>query len=225
MAVTLAERMKRYEQALSPHLTRRVPVIVRVDGRAFHGLRLDKPFDHRFMESMVEATRTVQSNMQGCRIAYTQSDEATFVLTDTRRLDTEPWFGYDMQKVVSIAAAAMTSAFNGDFHLASRAHFDARAFNLPEDEVANCLLWRARDWMRNSVQMMACARFSPRQLHGKKVPDMLAMLGDAGDPWEARSDAERHGVFVVDGEGVALPEISYAAIAPLVERALEREES
>lgn len=216
----LAERMKRYEQALSPHLTRRVPVIVRVDGRAFHSLKLAKPFDLSFMAAMVRAATAVQSDVQGCRLAYTQSDEATFLLSDTRRLDSEPWFGYDLQKVVSMAAAVMTRAF-GLVHPSGA--FDARAFNIPEDEVANCFLWRARDWCRNSVQMAARARFSQKQLHGVDVGGMMWLLTQAGEPWEARSESERHGTFILDGESVAMPEISHAAIQALVTAALARE--
>lgn len=225
---TLSERMKRYEQAHAQHLTRRVPVIVRVDGRAFHSLSLRKPFDHGFMAAMVKAATAVQSDAQGCRLAYTQSDEATFLLSDTRRLDSEPWFGNDLQKIVSIAAAVMTREFGLQIQMffeatLGRAVFDARAFNLPEDEVANCFLWRARDWKRNSVEMAARAKFGHAALYQKKQPDMLAMLAEAGEPWEELPEAHRHGTFIVDGEAITLPEISHAAIQPLVTRALARE--
>ena len=44
---TLADRMKRYEQASKFYLTRRIPVIIRLDGKAFHTFTkgLKKPFD------------------------------------------------------------------------------------------------------------------------------------------------------------------------------------
>ena len=46
----LAKRMKRYELSSKQFLTRRTPVIIRLDGKAFHTLTrgFDKPFDKVF---------------------------------------------------------------------------------------------------------------------------------------------------------------------------------
>ena len=44
----------------------------------------------------------------------------------------------------------MTAAFARAMRLAGvreLATFDARAFNIPEDEVANYFVWRAKDWV------------------------------------------------------------------------------
>lgn len=211
MTTTLADRMKRYEKAGSLHFTRRVPVIVRVDGRAFHSLchSADKPFDARIMLAMSDAAGKLMRAMDGCILAYVQSDEASFLLTDWTRLETEPWFAYDLQKVVSISSSLMTAYFGEkyfEFESTSllipklhRAVFDSRAFNIPKEDVSNYFLWRARDWHRNSVMMFARAYFSHKELEGKKIPEIHDMLRTKGVNWATDTTGrERNGVFIID---------------------------
>lgn len=51
---SLGDRMKRYENISRNYLTRQIPVIIRLDGKAFHtftkGVR--KPFDRVLMAAM-----------------------------------------------------------------------------------------------------------------------------------------------------------------------------
>jgi tRNA(His) 5'-end guanylyltransferase len=88
--MNLGERMKDYEYVSRDFLTKRTPVIVRVDGKAFHTFTkdFDRPFDHILGESMVASAMQLFLAMQGCKLAYIQSDEASFVLTDYDNLDT-----------------------------------------------------------------------------------------------------------------------------------------
>ena len=56
------------------------------------------------------------------------------------------------------------------------AMFDARVFNIPEEEVVNCIYWRCSDCVRNSIQMVGQANFSQKELQNKscnKIQDML----------------------------------------------------
>lgn len=224
-APPLSARMKRYEQAQALHLTRKVPVIVRVDGRAFHSFTRGcaRPYDRWIITDMVVAAQGLAGSMDGCRLAYVQSDEASFLLTDFARLETEAWFAYDLQKVVSLAAAGMTARFANPDREAPRHHaeFDARAFNLPREEIANYFLWRARDWHRNSVLMFAQAHFSPKQMHGKTLLDLHEMLSEIGKNWTTDTGPqERYGAFLLDGEVLTDVQPTYAAISPLVEAAM-----
>lgn len=203
MPNSLGERMRsNYELRDRHYLTRRTPVIVRVDGRAFHTLTrgYDKPFDGKFIESMVVSAMELFGDMQGCKMAYIQSDEASFVLTDYDNLQTEGWFNYNQSKIESVAASRMTMAFNRCQRLCSRdawAMFDARAFNIPEAEVANYFLWRAQDWRRNSITMFAQAHFSHKELHGKTCADMHEMLHTKDKNWAYLFDVEKNGTFLV----------------------------
>lgn len=114
-ADSLGDRMKEnYENRGRHYLTRRTPVVVRVDGRAFHTYTrgLKQPFDDTLGDAMGLAALDVAQDMQGCKLVYVQSDEASFLLTDFDQLTTEAWFGYNKSKVETIAASAMTAYFN-----------------------------------------------------------------------------------------------------------------
>ena len=87
----LAIRMKQYERASKTYLTKRMPVVVRVDGVAFHSFTrgMRRPFDDEILlEAMRQTMYEVCKWLPGCVFGYTQSDEITFVLTDYKTLDT-----------------------------------------------------------------------------------------------------------------------------------------
>ena len=212
---TLGDRMKGYENVNRNYLTRRVPVIIRIDGKAFHTFTrgFKKPFDEILVKSMQETMKYLCENIQGCVLGYTQSDEITLVLIDYKRLDSCAWFDYNIQKMASIAASMATMAFNKFFKVAideyftsnklvtvltkadldynneltryysvldkainKGAMFDARCFNIPKDEVCNCVLWRQNDATRNSIEMVGHANFSQKQLHQKSCNEIQDML-------------------------------------------------
>ena len=56
------------------------------------------------------------------------------------------------------------------------AMFDSRVFNIPKEEVVNCLIWRQQDAARNSIQSVGQANFSHKQLNGKSCNDIQDML-------------------------------------------------
>lgn len=56
------------------------------------------------------------------------------------------------------------------------AMFDARCFNIPKEEVTNLIYWRQLDAMRNSIQMVGQAHFSPAKLKDKTCNDIQDML-------------------------------------------------
>ena len=114
----LGMRMKEYyEQIPKTKLMRRTPVIIRIDGKAFHtftkGFR--RPFDEVLIKTMQETTKYLCENIQGCVLGYTQSDEITLVLVDYKKLNSSAWFDYEVQKMCSIAASMTTMAFNNVF--------------------------------------------------------------------------------------------------------------
>ena len=209
---SLSDRMKRYEKVSSPSLYRKMPVICRVDGRAFHtyAKKFVRPYDVRLIKSMAGAATKLAEEMQGFKLAYVQSDEASFLLTDYETHETQPWFDNDMSKIVSLAASLMSVYFNDEIKgrlgppINKLAVFDARAFNLPREEVANYFLFRAKDWQRNSLQMYARSVFSHKELNGKKQEDMHNMLYEKGKNWTTDlSPQEKNGTFLVkDGREI-----------------------
>lgn len=126
----LGTRMKTfYEQVPKTRLVRRMPVAIRLDGKAFHTFTrgFQKPFDKVLGNAMVKTMEYLCKNIQGCVFGYTQSDEITLLLIDYQTLDTCAWFDYEVQKMCSVSASMATMAFNKYF----------------AEEVAT---WRGRQW-------------------------------------------------------------------------------
>ena len=114
----LGKRMKEYyENIPKTKLMRRAPVIIRIDGKAFHTFTrgFKKPFDEILMKSMQETAKYLCENIQGAKIAYVQSDEISLLLVDYKNLNSSAWFDYEVQKICSIAASMATMAFNKSF--------------------------------------------------------------------------------------------------------------
>ena len=201
----LGIRMKTfYEQTPKTRLMRRCPVIIRIDGKAFHTFTrgFQKPFDEVLINSMQETMKYLCENIQGCVLGYTQSDEITLILVDYKKFTSSAWFDYEVQKICSIAASMATMAFNKFFRdnvdnyiyenwddqylinyiealqnaVDRGAMFDARCFNIPKEEVTNLVYWRQLDASRNSIQMVGQANFSHKELQNKSCNDIQDML-------------------------------------------------
>jgi tRNA(His) guanylyltransferase len=111
---SLSDRMKRYEDVSRIYLTRRSPLIIRIDGKAFHTFTkgLKKPFDDILMYVMQETAKYLCKNISGVKVAYVQSDEISLLVTDYDTLETQAWFDNNLQKIVSVSASIATLAFN-----------------------------------------------------------------------------------------------------------------
>ena len=111
---SLGDRMKGYENVTRTKLVRRMPVIIRIDGKAFHTFTkgFDKPFDSLLMDAMNRTMKYLCENIQGCMLGYTQSDEISLLLVDYQTLTTDSWFDDTVQKMCSISASMATLAFN-----------------------------------------------------------------------------------------------------------------
>lgn len=114
---SIGTRMKSYEDAQKTYLTRRMPVMIRVDGNAFHTFirGFERPFDSIMAESMQRTMKYMCENISGCVLGYTQSDEITLLLIDYKKKNQGAWFGYVKRKVETIAASMATMAFNEAF--------------------------------------------------------------------------------------------------------------
>ena len=202
----LGSRMKNYENVSKTSLMNRIPVAIRIDGKAFHTFTrgFQKPFDPVLMDAMQRTMKYLCENIQGCIFGYTQSDEITLILSiNYQQLTSDTWFDYEVQKMVSVSASMATMAFNKYFsenvveynlthdplveenkkiiekyvHAAEKgAMFDARCFNIPKEEVTNLIYWRQLDATRNSIQAVGQAHFSHAQLQGKTCNDIQDML-------------------------------------------------
>ena len=115
----LGKRMKGYyEQIPKTKLMRRTPVVIRIDGKAFHSFtkELNRPFDNVLIDTMQSTMRYLCKNIQGCVLGYHQSDEISLILVDYQKFNSDAWFGYEVQKICSIAASMATMVFNKFFY-------------------------------------------------------------------------------------------------------------
>ncbi|MNV54663.1 tRNAHis guanylyltransferase [compost metagenome] len=202
-------RMKAYENVNRVYLPKRMPVIIRVDGRAFHTFTrgLTKPFSDELIHVMLETAKYLCENIQGCKLAYHQSDEISLLLTNYDDVNTESWFDNNIQKIVSNSASLATAKFNQlrqeFFPEKPLALFDSRVFVLPKEEVTNYFLWRQQDATKNSVSMVAQANFSQKQLQGLKGPQMQEKLfQEKGINWNNIETWKKRGACVVKKEVV-----------------------
>lgn len=255
---TLGDRMKfNYENRSKTYLTRRTPVIIRLDGAAFHTFTRGfvKPFDKRLMETMQEVALELCREIQGVVFGYTQSDEITLILVDYQDLDSQAWYDYSVQKLCSVAASKATRLFNRIFAektaglikryyndflpnkkkyeyliddvkkivnsyeraLKQGAEFDARCFNIPMEEVLNCVLWRIKDCNRNSINSLGQAHFSHKELQGKNTSEVQDMLMEKFNiNWNDLSNFEKTGTLIVQGEhGFEIKDVCIKSYADL----------
>lgn len=208
----LGDRMKRYELNHDFSLTARLPVIIRLDGKGFSkwtkSNKMKKPYDLALSTAMHESLKFTCSRIEGCMIGFTQSDEATIVLRNDQSLESEPWFGNRVQKIVSVTSSMFTAKFN-EFCYAngwSPAFFDARVFALPTiDEAINCLVWRQNDAVKNSIYG-ACyyelanvtgKKTAQKLMHGKSQDEQQELLfSKTGRNWNTYPTWYKRGVAV-----------------------------
>lgn len=187
----LGDKMKGHERAWQHRLFSRLPVIVRIDGKAFHTYtRSLHAHDAALAAAMWLAAETLGSEIMGAKCAYTQSDEISVLINPWASAQAEAWFDNDLQKVVSvcasIASAVLTAESPKIFGETRPAYFDARAFVLPQALVNDYFVWRQLDAHRNAVNALAQDRFSHKQLLGIPQRQVREMLREAGCPVETQ---------------------------------------
>lgn len=217
---TLNDRMKEYESNAKIKLIKKMPVIIRVDGRAFHTFTKGfvKPFDTLFLEAMRKTALDLFKSVPNCRFAYTESDEITLILDDSNTILDTAFYDNDLEKLVSVTASMTTMFFNNNFASVIergeksaidttiykkklyKATFDSRAFNVPYHEVDNVILDRQLDSKRNSLNAYAQSLYPQKVLNGKKHDDLIDLLHAKGMKYHDIDVSLRHGVAVYKDE-------------------------
>ncbi|MBR5687022.1 MAG: hypothetical protein IKX36_03590 [Prevotella sp.] len=142
--------MRKFEQSLDRTMLEGIYVVARLDGHGFTRLTkkewdLEKPFDIRFRDAMIDTTKHLMDCGFRMIYGYTQSDEISllFHLKDST-------FGRKERKLISILASEASVAFS--MHTGRAAVFDNRLIPLPTAEnVADYFRWRQEDAHRNSL--------------------------------------------------------------------------
>ena len=233
----LGDRMKNYENCYRLYIPKRTPIIIRLDGCHWHTFTkgFKKPFDDILMRAMEETAAVLCRDIEGVKVAYTQSDEISLLITNNDTWETQPWFGNNLQKMASVAASIATLAFNRAFwhevnmlnndylntkdteylnvycHACEKgATFDARVFVLPADEVCNYFWWRQADAQRNSIQACGQSYFSHKELQHKSSKDIQEkLLLEKNFDWNALPNNKKYGVCIVKKPQTVKAEVNF----------------
>lgn len=199
---SLGNRQKGYEAVYKQKLVPKMPIVMRIDGKAFHTFTkgMKKPFDDLLIDSMQKTMLALCKDTPTCKLGYTQSDEITIVCVCDDMKKTEGLYDYKVQKILSIIASKATRYFNQfffenvdklqkdinafknvvDITVYKKklfvAEFDCRVMNIPEWDIINNLIWRQQDATRNSIQMLGQAYFSQKELNKKNTSQIMDML-------------------------------------------------
>lgn len=114
---SLGDRQKQYENVADIKLVPKMPIIIRLDGKAFHTFTrgMDKPFDIVLGEAMQRTMLSLCKDVHTCVIGYTQSDEITLVLRLPDRIKSQSYMNRRIQKIASLTASKCTRYFNRYF--------------------------------------------------------------------------------------------------------------
>jgi len=223
--MSLKEKFYAYQHAVNYFLDPDKYIIAHIDGRSFSKMiknKFEKPFDDVFINAMNETAKHLCKSVQGCIMAYTQSDEILLII---RKNDPEGdvFFGGRMCKMISIIASLATSKFlqimyvnllrkvsvdksaedvlqdcidaieNGPLY-----QFDCKVFNVNNaNDAVSCLLYRNIDCIRNSKQQ-ACQTYLPHKvLMSKNTDEQIELLKQEKNiDWNDFDDGKKYGRII-----------------------------
>ena len=188
----LGDRCKEFEHSEAGRRAMRgLPLLARLDGRAFHTFTRDlkRPYEHGMSVAMIETTRYLVREMTAL-VGYTQSDEITLAWFESSQSASDYAFDGRFQKLASVLAGMASTKFYQLLleHLPSKAgeipHFDCRVWQVPTlADAADVFIWREDDATKNSVTMAAGAYYSDADLDGKNSGVKQEMLWQKGVNW------------------------------------------
>lgn len=74
------------------------------------------------------------------------------------------------------------------------ADFDCRAFNIPKEDVCNCLIWRQQDAEKNSIQSLAQSLYTHKELNRISCKELQnKMFTEKGVNWNDLQVSEKRG--------------------------------
>lgn len=220
----LEEKCRYYQSLTNYKLLPNSYVIVHLDGKGFSKLiknKFKKPFDNDFINMMNKTAQFLCKNVQGCKLAYVQSDEISLLITDFDTPNTtDLLYGGRLNKIQSILASLATSEFNkqyilynlskkveGDVCFAeiydtinsmNMCQFDCKAWVVPnENDAFAWFLFRNIDCVKNSKQQTAQNWCSHKELFNKDTDEQIDyLLKKHNIDWNSFDNDKKFGRFV-----------------------------
>lgn len=232
----LGDRCKAYELAEAGRRAMRgLPLLARLDGRAFHTFTRDlkRPYEHGMSVAMIETTRYLVQEMTAL-VGYTQSDEITLAWFESSQSLSDYGFDGRFQKLASVLAGMASAKFCQLVreHLPAKAnetpHFDCRVWQVPSiADAADVFVWREDDATKNSITMAAGAYYKDKELDGKNGSVKQEMLWQKGVNWNDFPAFFKRGTYLqrrtaqrtlTDEERARIPEAHRPPIGATFER-------
>lgn len=181
---------KEYDIKLKPGI-----VVVRVDGKGFSKLlKPYRPYDRDHAEAMIISAMETSKIMGNFILAYTQSDEISFVMACLGQA--EPWFDNRVQKITSVLASSVSSHYSVLMTYAKEqpiiTQFDARAFVV--DDVQNLIKY-LRLRISNSVNNSTSSMY--RHVVGNKNISLNSMSAELIKLDVDINESFRHGTIII----------------------------
>ncbi|MBP2133043.1 tRNA(His) 5'-end guanylyltransferase [Methanomicrobium sp. W14] len=179
------------------------PVVVRLDGRSFHGLtagiKLEKPYDSGFNDAMCTVCEYILSKSGlDPDFAYTFSDEISLFFSVLP-------FNGRIEKIDSVCAAYASSAFTLLMGLDEPVSFDSRVVVLGRENICEYFSWRQKEAWRNHMNAycqhaLIAEGMTPvqaaRRLKGMKSAAMHEMMHEREINLSKTPSWQRRGVVV-----------------------------
>ena len=230
----LGDRMKALQSLRDYKLDKKEYVLCHIDGRAFSKLikhNFELPFDDKFIDFMNQTAIYLCKSIQGCKLAYVQSDEISLLLTDFSKEETGNFFQYRLCKLQSVIASLATGEFNRLWYcdqiinnpsdavniISSRkpVQFDCKAWNVYEyNDAFAWFKFRQNDCIRNSKQQAAQTYVKPKKkLVNLSSDQQIELLkNEYGIDWNEYSNGKKYGrlirrcVYEAEGENPIIHE-------------------
>ena len=212
---TLKDKCEFYRSLTDYKLMPNSYVLAMVDGHCFSKLikhKFDRPFDDMFIKMMNETAKYLCENIQGAKLAYTQSDEISILITDFDTPMTDSFFSFRLCKMQSLIAAMATAKFNQMYAKLANDYkgfylkkfdmkeyptctFDCKVWTVPNANDAYAwFLYRQTDCIKNSKAQTAQAYLSHKSLVGLTSDEMITKLKDEkGIDWNKFENDKKYG--------------------------------
>lgn len=230
----LGDRMKALQSLRDYKLDKKEYVLCHIDGRAFSKLikhNFELPFDDKFIDFMNQTAIYLCKSIQGCKLAYVQSDEISLLLTDFSKEETGNFFQYRLCKLQSVIASLATGEFNRLWYcdqiinnpsdavdiISNRkpVQFDCKAWNVYEyNDAFAWFKFRQNDCIRNSKQQAAQTYVKPKKkLVNLSSDQQIELLkNEYGIDWNEYSNGKKYGrlirrcIYEAEGENPIIHE-------------------
>lgn len=231
--MTLKEKSKFFQERRNYLIDTDKYILVHVDGRSFSKMvknKFRKPFDDSFIEMMNQTAVYLCENVQGCQLAYVQSDEISLLIKKNNP-EGDVFFGGRLCKMQSIIASLASAKFNqlmmiynitGEngtcdvymdnteivdeivnvIHDSPLYQFDCKVWDV--DSANDAMAWflfRNIDCIRNSKQQTAQAYLRHKELIGLDTNKQIELLlNKTNVDWNTFDCGKKYGRLVYKKE-------------------------